>query len=45
LNKCDDPDVAYVRNALRVDYGDDAVIPSIIAENEEICRILAQTSP
>ncbi|GAB4578885.1 MAG: hypothetical protein Fur0022_16220 [Anaerolineales bacterium] len=43
LNKCDDPDVEFVRSALRASYGNDPVIPSIIAENEEICRILAQS--
>ncbi|NUM47548.1 MAG: tetratricopeptide repeat protein, partial [Anaerolineales bacterium] len=43
LNKCDDPDVAVVRTALRASYGTDAVIPLIIDENEEICRILAQS--
>lgn len=43
LNKCSSPDVTFVRDELRKNYGDDAVIPSIIAENEEICRILAQS--
>ncbi|HNB52711.1 MAG TPA: tetratricopeptide repeat protein [Anaerolineales bacterium] len=43
LNKCEDPDVTFVRDELRKSYGEDPVIPSIIAENEEICRILAQS--
>lgn len=44
LNKCSDPDVTTVRNALRASYGDDPVIPSIIAENEQICLILSEST-
>jgi tetratricopeptide (TPR) repeat protein len=43
LNKCDDDDIAHIRDQVMVAYGTDEVIPTIIAENEEICRILAET--
>lgn len=43
LNKCED--AIPVREKLRAAYGDNEAIAGIIADNEEICRILAETSP
>ena len=43
LNKCAEADP--IHQDLMAVYGTDDVIPLIVAENNEICRILAETSP
>jgi len=43
LNKCDE--AAPIKDQIMAAYGTDVIIPGIIAENREICRILTETNP
>jgi tetratricopeptide (TPR) repeat protein len=43
LNKCDE--AVTIKDQILAAYGTDEIIPSIIAENNQICQILAGTNP